>query len=153
MNIHIQVRRIYLARDFDDLNAKGDGNELLNPNENAKYAKKLRTALMKRLKEIHPEDPADDDVTLRVWTAPNKSCVQAGIAFEEDKNVLVRKRMMLKQRDMGIYNGYKSQEIKESNPEEYEKQILNPYYHRYPMGEVCLLIIFSHYFFPLTTTV
>ncbi|OLY78070.1 6-phosphofructo-2-kinase/fructose-2,6-bisphosphatase 3 [Smittium mucronatum] len=109
MNIHIQVRRIYLARDFDDLNTKGDGEELANPDGN--------------------------EIALKVWTAPNRSSVQAGVPFEEDQNVLVRKRMMLKQRDVGVYNGFKPQEIKESNPEEYEKYTLNPYYHRFQMGE------------------
>ncbi|OMJ20350.1 6-phosphofructo-2-kinase/fructose-2,6-bisphosphatase 3 [Smittium culicis] len=135
MNIHIQGRRIYLARDFVDLNDKGDGIRKLNVDGIAEYSKKLHSAVMRRINEINPQKDDSKNIKLIVWTSPSQSSIQAATAFENEINVLLRKRMMLKQRNQGIFNGLNPDEIKSKNPEEYLKCLENPYYHRYPMAE------------------
>ncbi|OMJ23312.1 6-phosphofructo-2-kinase/fructose-2,6-bisphosphatase 3 [Smittium culicis] len=121
--------------DFDDHNDKGDGIRKLNVDGIIEYSKKLHSAVMRRINEINPQNDNTTNTKLIVWTSPSQSSVQAATAFENEINVLLRKRMMLKQRNQGIFNGLNPDEIKSKNPEEYLKYLENPYYHRYPMAE------------------
>lgn len=79
-------------------------------------------------------DGVDDNLFV-VWTSAKKRTIETTKHFRE-KNIKIRHRIQLSQKNPGIVGGMDTKEIAEKFPTEYEQFLKDPYHHRFSRAEL-----------------
>lgn len=79
-------------------------------------------------------DGVDEELFV-VWTSVKKRTIETTQPFRE-KNIKIRHRIQLSQKNPGIVGGMVAKEIKEKFPTEYEQFLQDPYHHRFSRSEL-----------------
>ncbi|KAG7660455.1 uncharacterized protein J8A68_006036 [[Candida] subhashii] len=99
----------------------------------------LKSTELKRELSVDERQPAAgvdgvDDDSLVVWTSVKKRTIQTTKYFRE-KNIKIRHRIQLSQKNPGIVGNLSDEEIKQKFPDEYAQYDMDPYHYRFPRAE------------------
>ncbi|ODV77427.1 bifunctional 6-phosphofructo-2-kinase/fructose-2,6-bisphosphate 2-phosphatase [Suhomyces tanzawaensis NRRL Y-17324] len=88
------------------------------------------------VEERHPAAGVDgvSDDSIVVWTSTKKRTIETTQFFAE-KNIKIRHRIQLSQKNPGVLGTLSNDEIKEKFPDEYEHYIKDPYHYRFSRAE------------------
>ncbi|CUM52028.1 uncharacterized protein AC631_03414 [Debaryomyces fabryi] len=87
--------------------------------------------------ERHPAAGVDgvDDNSFVVWTSVKKRTIQS-TQFFADKDINIRHRIQLSQKNPGIVGNMTKEEVAKKFPTEYEQFLKDPYHHRFSRAEL-----------------
>lgn len=87
--------------------------------------------------ERHPAAGVDgvDDNSFVVWTSVKTRTIESTQFFAE-KDINIRHRIQLSQKNPGIVGNMNTEEIAEKFPTEYEQFLKDPYHHRFSRAEL-----------------
>lgn len=142
-NVHIKSRQTFFVRagtTLEEDSYKADAG--LSP-DGEDYSVKMSETLI-ALREKEREDSiaqGGSDAPLRplsVWTSTRRRTIETA-EYLKKKGYKVRQRPQMSQLNPGVVEKLSDRAIRAFYPEEVEKHSLDPYHHRYPRAEVCLL--------------
>lgn len=144
-NLHIKSRTTFFVRagtteEEDSYKADAPLCEL-----GKTYAQRMSETLLKHRQQEHAERMEKSEGQqnplrpLTVWTSTRMRTVQTA-DYLKDKGYKVRLRSQMSQINPGVCENMPEHMIRKIYPEEAEKRDLDPYHHRYPRSEVCILI-------------
>lgn len=142
-NLHIKSRKTFFARagtTAEEDSYKADAALSL---EGRQYSEKMSKALLEHRKQewlTHIAEGGSDQPIppLTVWTSARLRTVQTSEYLKENGHK-VRQRSQLSQINPGVCEKMSERMIRQIYPDEVEKHELDPYHHRYPRAEVCLV--------------
>jgi 6-phosphofructo-2-kinase / fructose-2,6-biphosphatase 4 len=143
-NLHIKTRTTFFARagtSSKEDSFKQDGS--LGP-EGESYALKMTETLLKHREQEQQAMIAQTGVDLplrplSVWTSTRLRTAQTAAPLKR-AGYKIRQRPQMSQINPGVCEKMSERAIRHLYPDEVEKHELDPYHHRYPRAEVCIIL-------------
>lgn len=142
-NLHIKSRTTFFVRagtteEEDSYKADAPLSE-----QGKIYAETMSETLLKHREQEQAEKEAKGGAhaplrPLTVWTSTRRRTVQTADYLVE-RGYKVRQRSQMSQINPGVCEKMSERVIRQIYPEEVEKHELDPYHHRHPRAEVCLV--------------
>jgi 6-phosphofructo-2-kinase/fructose-2,6-biphosphatase 4 len=143
MNLHIKSRQTFFARAGTSSQEDSYKMDATLSDEGKAYAKKMSDALLKHREAERAASVAagGSDTPLKpltVWTSTRKRTVETA-EYLKEKGFRVRQRSQMSQLNPGVCEKLSERAIRRIYPEEVAKHEVDPYHHRYPRAEVCVI--------------
>lgn len=151
MNLHTVPRQVYLVRCgesvFNEQNLIGGDSSLSS--RGVKFAKALNQyfsgLFFSKEREMRSDSGIIELNNYSVWTSSMRRARETGDIMKQSETVSgqfkLREWRSLKDLDVGVFDGYSYDDVKEQYPEEYRSRMNNKLRYRYPRGESYLDIL------------
>ena len=140
--MHIKSRTTYFVRAGTTLEEDSYKADAPLSEQGKVYALRMTETLLKHRAQEHAAlQQGRAEIPMRplaVWTSTRLRTVQTGDHLKE-QGYKVQQRSQMSQINPGVCEKMSERVIRQIYPEEVEMHELDPYHHRYPRAEVCLL--------------
>jgi 6-phosphofructo-2-kinase / fructose-2,6-biphosphatase 4 len=145
LNLHIKSRQTYFARaGTTPAEASSKADASLSA-EGEDYARKMGDTLIRHRNQerqaiIDRGGSRDALKPLTIWVSTRRRTVETA-AYLDSHGYRVKQRSQMSQLNPGVCESMSERRIREVYPEEVAKHEADPYHHRYPRAEVCVVTI------------
>ena len=144
MNVHIKSRRTFFARAGNTLEEESFRADASLSAQGDDYARKMTETLLKHREDEAAQISARGGLSfplkpLVLWTSTRRRTVETAGYFA-DKGYKVRQRSQMSQLNPGVCEMKSEKRIREDYSDEVHKHEKDPYHHRYPRAEVCIVL-------------